>query len=47
MDETVLLLLGFGVGFISGFGAREMISQYRRRQARKAYEARQRDRFSA
>jgi len=33
-DESLLLLLGFCVGFISGFGARAMISWYRRRHAR-------------
>jgi hypothetical protein len=40
LDQTFLLLLCFCVGFISGFGVRAMISQYRRREARKAYEAR-------
>jgi hypothetical protein len=38
-DQFFFPLLGFCVGFISGFGVRAMISWYReRRQARKAWD---------
>ena len=42
MDQTFLLLLCVcvGVGFISGYGVRALISEYRRRQALEAREVR-------
>jgi hypothetical protein len=43
MDQTFLLLLCVCVGFILGYGVRAMISEYRRREARKAREARLRN----
>ena len=41
MDETFWVFFAGWVGFIAGFGVREIISQQRRRQARKAREFRE------
>ena len=38
MDQTFLFVLCVCVGFISGYGVRAMISEYRRREVRKARE---------
>jgi len=38
MDQTFLFVLCICVGFISGYGVRAMISEYRRREVRKARE---------
>jgi hypothetical protein len=47
MDQTFLLALCVCVGFISGYGVRAMISEYRRQEVRKAREdARERRRRS-
>jgi len=40
MGQVQTFLLIYLRGFISGFGLREIISQYRRREARKEREAR-------
>jgi hypothetical protein len=40
MDQTFLLPFCFCVGFISGYGVRAVISQYRRRKEGKAREER-------
>jgi hypothetical protein len=41
MDQTFLLLFSCSVAFILGYGVREMISQHRRREARKAHDERE------
>ena len=43
MDDQILLflVLCFCLGFVSGFGVRAMISQYRRRQASAARKLRE------
>jgi hypothetical protein len=41
MNQTFLLLLCVCVGFIAGYGVRALISEYRRREARKEREARE------
>ena len=41
MDQTFLLLFSCLVAFVSGYGVREIISQHRRREARKAHDERE------